>query len=86
MPSHDLITKRFAELEAFMNENVILRKDGRDEVNVDRWDEWLTNVMNLLERAFGTDSVRKKFPERLRRTSHRLELQFQKGKRYIARG
>jgi uncharacterized protein DUF4145 len=45
------------ELEGFMNENVIVRKDGRDEVNADKWEEWTTSVMNLLERAFGTDSV-----------------------------
>ncbi len=57
MSLHDLIAKRFIELETFMNENVIVRKDGREEVNVDKWEEWTTNVMNLLERAFGSDSV-----------------------------
>jgi hypothetical protein len=57
MPLHDLIAKRFMELEDFMNENVIVKKDGRDEVNADKWEEWTTSVMNLLERAFGPDSV-----------------------------
>lgn len=57
MSLHDLIAKRFDELETLLNENVIVRKDGRDEVNVSKWEEWATNVMNLLERAFGQDSV-----------------------------
>ena len=57
MHLHDLIAKRFMELENFMNENVIAPKDGRDEVIAVKWEEWTTSVMNLLERAFGQDSV-----------------------------
>lgn len=57
MSLNDLIAKRFKELEFFLNEYVILKKGGLEEVRVDKWEEWTTNVMNLLERAFGTDSV-----------------------------
>jgi hypothetical protein len=57
MPLDELIAKRFAELEAFMDRHVITRKEGRVEVRPEEWEQWTTSVMSLLERAMGPDSV-----------------------------
>ena len=57
MPLDQLIIKRFGELEAFMNGEMVVKKDGADEVKIDRWHQWTTSVTNLLERVFGAESV-----------------------------
>lgn len=58
MSPNVLISRRFSELEEKMNQLRVLRDDdGMRYVKTGPWKEWATSVLNLLESAFGPDSV-----------------------------
>src|SRR6266487_5027495 len=58
MSLNELISRRFGELEAKMNQLQAVRSPNEmSYVESGPWQEWATSVLNLLENAFGTDSV-----------------------------
>ena len=57
MSLNDLISRRFSKLEAKMNQLQVFRSSDGSYVKSGPWKEWATSVLNLLESAFGADSV-----------------------------
>jgi len=59
MAINELITQRFNELERKMNEIKVASNPnyGTPDVRIGPWQEWATSVLDLLERAFGVNSV-----------------------------
>jgi hypothetical protein len=54
----ELIQKRFNELTEKGQTSVVVRgRDGEPEVNYEKFQEWATSALNLLQRAFGEDSA-----------------------------
>jgi hypothetical protein len=54
----ELISKRYEELAYAMNQvGVTQHPNGWEEVNVQRWNEWVTSVLNLVNASFGADSI-----------------------------
>lgn len=57
MPINELIARRFQELEQKSKDVFIVQGEMMDYVEHRSWAEWSNNVLNLLENAFGSNSV-----------------------------
>ena len=58
MRMEELIQKRFNELTERAKSSVVVRGHGGEpEVNNERFHEWATSALNLLQRTFGEDSA-----------------------------
>jgi hypothetical protein len=56
MKMDELIKQRFSELDEKANKGITYRGSDGEAVNYEKFHEWATNVLNLLQRSFGEDN------------------------------
>jgi hypothetical protein len=56
MKMDELIKQRFTELSEKANNGIVYQSRDGGEVNYEKFHEWSTSVLNLLQRSFGEDS------------------------------
>lgn len=56
MKMDELIKQRFSELSEKANNGIAYQVRERDKVDYEKFHEWCTSVLNLLQRSFGEDN------------------------------